>query len=80
MDEFLNIIYTNYADESKISDDYMKYFGNVSEKLKEIVSIELYEDFENIFTDCIVDNNRHYFVEGMKLAIQIMNKKYIPKV
>lgn len=80
MDEFLKIIYMNYADETGTIDDYMEYFKSLDEKLQETVSKGLYDDFVDLFTDCIAENNRHYFIEGMKLAIQIMNKKYVPKI
>ena len=49
-------------------------------KLKETVSEELYRDFEDLFLTCAVDNNRFYAVEGMKLAIGIMDGTYIPTV
>lgn len=80
MDEFLGIIYTNYASETGLLDDYLEYFKNFDNKLKGTVAEEPYKGFVELFTDCVAENNRHYFIEGMKLAIAIMNKKYVPTV
>lgn len=80
MDEFLGIIYMNYADESGLSEAYLEHFKDFDDKLKGTVAEEPYEDFVELFTDCVAENNRHYFIEGMKLAIAIMNKKYVPTV
>ena len=46
--------------------------------MKATVSEELYDQFEEIFTTCVVENNKYYAVEGMKLAIGIMDGSYIP--
>lgn len=43
-------------------------------------SEKAYEDFITAFSDCAVENNEHYFIEGMKLAISIMEKKYVPQI
>ena len=48
------------------------------EKLKSTVSEELYNQFDEIFTNCVIENNQYYAVEGMKLAIGIINGSYIP--
>ena len=62
----------------KKGDKYIEFFKPFLEKLKATVSEELYNQFEEIFTTCVVENNKYYAVEGMKLAIGIMDGSYIP--
>ena len=69
MDQFLKVIYLNYMEEKDMGDDFFEYFKEFT-----------YKDFIDVFTDCAVENNEHYFIEGMKLAINIMNKKYVPTI
>lgn len=80
MDEFLKVIYRNYASESELQDAFIGYFEELTEKIGKTVSTDLSEDFQEILIACAIENNEHYFVEGMKLAIAIMEKKYIPQI
>lgn len=80
MDEFLKVIYRNYASENGLQDAFLGYFEKLTEKIDKTVAIDLSDDFKETLVDCAVDNNERYFVEGMKLAIAIMEKKYIPRV
>ncbi len=80
MDEFLKVIYRNYASESGLQDAFLDYFEKLTEKINKTVSSDISVDFFETLVDCAVDNNERYFVEGMKLAISIMEKKYIPKI
>lgn len=80
MDEFLKVIYMNYMEEKNIGDDFFEYFKEFTDKMHDTFSESTYEKFIDVFTDCAVENNEHYFIEGMKLAINIMNKKYTPTI
>lgn len=81
MDKFLNIIYASQIEKDiDKGDKFIENFAPLLEKLKELLSPKLYDEIEELFTDCCVDNNRHYAVEGMKLAIGIMDESYIPRV
>jgi hypothetical protein len=78
MEKFLEIVYSNQLADSEKGDEYIKIFAPLMEKLKDTLSEKLYDEVEELFTDCAVDASRFYAVEGMKLAISIMNGTYIP--
>ena len=78
MDKFLEIVYTNQLADSEKGDKFEEFFKPLMDKLKATVSEELYNQFEEIFANCAVENNQYYAVEGMKLAIGIMDGSYIP--
>ena len=78
MDKFLEIVYSNQIADGEKGDKFSEFFNSFFEKLKATVSEELYDQFEEIFTTCVVENNKYYAVEGMKLAIGIMDGSYIP--
>lgn len=80
MDKFLEIVYSNQLADSEKGDEFIKMFAPFMDKLKGLLSESVYEELEESFTDCCVQNNRFYAVEGMKLAIGIMDGSYIPKV
>lgn len=80
MDKFLEIVYTNQFASGEQGDEFEKIFAPLMEKLKETLSENLYKEIEELFIDCCMENNRFYAVEGMKLAIGIMDGTYIPKV
>lgn len=78
MDKFLEIVYSNQLADGENGDKFSEFFRPFFEKLKATVSEELYDQFEEIFANCAVENNQYYAVEGMKLAIGIMDGSYIP--
>lgn len=80
MDKFLEIVYSNQLADSEKGDEFIKTFAPFMDKLKGLLSESVYEELEESFIDCCVQNNRFYAVEGMKLAIGIMNETYIPKI
>ena len=81
MDEFLKIIYNEHIAEPEIGDkSYEEFYKPFFDRLREIVSPKIYDELDNIFTGCNIDNTMYYGVEGMKLAILIMEKKYVPKI
>lgn len=47
--------------------------------MKEIVSNEVFEELDELLTDCITENNAMYAVDGMKLAIGVLDGTFIPK-
>lgn len=80
MDKFLEIIYASQISDSEKGDTYIELFKPVLESLKKTLSKELYDDVFEKFVDCATESNRFYAVEGMKLAIGIMNETYTPKI
>lgn len=80
MDKFLEIVYSNQLADSEKGDEFIKTFAPFMDKLKGLLSESVYEELEESFIDCCVQNNRFYAVEGMKLAIGIMDGSYIPTV
>ena len=80
MDKFLEVIYSSQISTEEIGDEYLKFFAPVFEYLKKTLSNELYDEFLEKFSDCSSECNRFYAVEGMKLAIGIMNGTYVPNV
>ena len=80
MEKFLEIVYLNQFSSGENGDEFLKIFIPLLDRLKELLSEKLYDEIEQLFIDCCVQNNSFYAVEGMKLAIGIMNGTYIPKV
>lgn len=78
MEKFLEIVYSNQLADSQKGDEYIKIFAPFLDRLKDLLSPKLYEELEELFIDCCVSNNSFYAVEGMKLAIGIMDGSYIP--
>lgn len=81
MDEFLRIIYRNYANEKELQDDanYEKELKNTLETLKKYLSQDISEDAYVSLVEEVSNVKEDFFVMGMKLAIDIMNKNYIPR-
>lgn len=80
MEKFLEIVYMNQFLDGEKGDEFLKIFIPLLDRLKELLSEKLYDEIEQLFVDCCVQNNSFYAVEGMKLAIGIMNGTYIPKI
>lgn len=80
MDRFLEIVYSNQLSNSEKGIMYQQFYEPFMDKIKGIVSKEIYDELEELFNDCSADNNRFYAVEGMKLAIGIMDGSFIPVV
>lgn len=78
MNKFLEIIYMNQImdeDWDKCEENFAKF----KNRLKEIVSNEVFEELDELLTDCITENNAMYAVDGMKLAIGVLDGAFIPK-
>ena len=80
MDKFLEIVYSNQLADSDKGDQYQSIYKPFMDKLKGIVSKEIYSELEELFNNCSIENNSFYAVEGMKLAIGIMDGTFIPTV
>lgn len=78
MDKFLEIVYTSQIGDRERGDTFEIMYKPLTDKLKSVVSPEVYKELETLFIDCSVENARFYAVEGMKLAIGIMDGSYIP--
>lgn len=80
MDKFLEIVYSNQFADSEKGEMYEEFYKPFMDNIKKIVSDEIYSELEELFNDCSTINNRFYAVEGMKLAIGIMDGTYIPTI
>ena len=80
MDKFLEIVFLNYADSTEADRSIEKHFEPLMAYLKEQVSQKIYKEIEDILSDCATNSSRYYAVEGMKLAIGVMNGTYVPDI
>lgn len=81
MDKFLEIVYQlHYEKDCKVD-----VIGEIMEPLR-ILMAEKIEDQETInaleeeMLNCMCKAKRYFGVDGMKLATDIMNDKYIPTI
>lgn len=78
MDEFLKIVFEAHVEQSDVADkSYNEFCKPFLYRLQELVSEKLFTELEELFTRCNIDNINFYGVEGMKIAIDILEKKYI---
>ena len=80
MEKFLEVVYMNQLGNGEKGDEFLNTFAPFLQKLQDILNQKLYEEIQEIFLDCATECNRFYAVEGMKLAIGIMDGTYIPIV
>lgn len=78
MDEFLKIVGMNHIINSGEFESYRPEMIKFMEKLKEFVSDKVYDELESLLNDALSETNDYAFVEGMKVAIAITEKKYRP--
>ncbi|MBQ6887218.1 MAG: hypothetical protein IJN54_06870 [Lachnospiraceae bacterium] len=78
MDEFLKIVGMNHIINSGEFESYRPEMIKFMEKLKEFVSDKVYDELESLLNDALSETNDYAFVEGMKVAIAITEKKYNP--
>lgn len=80
MDEFLKIIYRNYAAENEMYNDelFESEFKTTLNALNTYLGKDLAEDTYMKLIEEAGEIRETYFVMDMKLAIDIMNKEYIP--
>lgn len=81
MDEFLKVVYNEHIAKPEIGNKtYEEFYKPFFDRLQELVSPKLFEELDELFTGCSVENTMYYGVEGMKLAISIMEKRYVPQI
>lgn len=81
MDRFLEIVFEiQIINTSEKGDKSSEYFKPFFDKLQEIVSENVFEELMDSFSECEVKTINYYAVEGMKLAIGIMNGSYVPQI
>lgn len=78
MDEFLKIVGMNHIINSGTFEAYRPETIAFLERVRKIVSEEVYGELEDLLSDAITATNDYAFVEGMKVAIAITEKKYKP--
>lgn len=80
MDEFLKVVYRGYVtnDTNSESEKYAEFFKPMLEKIKRTVSEEIYGEIEDLFIDAVTASNEFYALKGMNLALDVIQKKYIP--
>lgn len=76
MDKFLEITFENQILATKDGDKFMEFLAPFMEKLKGIVSAELYEEFDELLNECAIQNNIFYGVQGTKLAMGVLDGTY----
>ena len=80
MDEFLKIVGMNHIMNSKKFKEIQPETEQLKETLKKYVSTSIYDELIEILNDAITATNEYAFVEGMKTAIAIIEKKYTPVI
>lgn len=80
MNKFLEIVYASQIADEEQCGKWREFFEPLMERLKGIVSESVYDELLELLIDCTTDSNRFYAVEGMKLAIGIMDGTYVPKI
>lgn len=81
MDEFLRIVYEGHTSQIEVGNKcYDVFFKPFFNRLHELVNDKVFEELDELFTICAIDNNSYYGVEGMKIAIQIQNNTYVAPI
>jgi molecular chaperone GrpE (heat shock protein) len=80
MDEFLKIVGMNHIENSGEFEEMQPETEQFKETLKKYVSESIFNELIELLDDAIVATNEYAFVEGMKTAIAITEKKYSPVI
>lgn len=80
MEEFLKIVGMNHIENSGTFEENRPETEQFRTALKKYVSENVYEELEELLSDAIIATNEYAFVEGMKTAIAILEKKYVPVI
>ena len=80
MEEFLKIVGMNHIENSGAFEENRPETEQFRTALKKYVSENIYEELEELLNDAIIATNEYAFVEGMKTAIAILEKKYVPVI
>lgn len=76
MDEFLKIVGMNHIINSGKFEDERPEMKQFKDELEKYVSESIYDELVELLNDAITATNEYAFVEGMKTAIAITEKKY----
>ena len=81
MDKFLEIVYQLHY-EKKVNEDVIrKLLDPMNELLKEkIKDEEIASELTEEFTNCLCEARNYFAVDGMKLAVDVINGKYTPTI
>lgn len=80
MEEFLKIVGMNHIENSGAFEEIRPETEQFETALKKYVSESIFMELEGLLTDAIIATNEYAFVEGMKTAIAILEKKYTPVI
>ena len=80
MEEFLKIVGMNHIENSGTFEENRPETEQFRATLRKYVSENIYEELEEHLNDAIIATNEYAFVEGMKTAIAILEKKYVPVI
>lgn len=80
MDKFLEIVYQLHYEK-----DCENVIGNLLEPLQALMREKITDEetinaLEEEMLNCLCEAKRYFGVDGMKLAINISNDKYIPTI
>ena len=78
MDEFLKIVGMNHIVNSGKFEELQPETEQFKDELRKYVSKPIYDELVELLDDAITATNEYAFVEGMKTAIAITEKKYSP--
>lgn len=78
MDEFLKIVGMNHIVNSGKFEELQPETEQFKDELRKYVSKPIYDELVELLNDAITATNEYAFVEGMKTAIAITEKKYSP--
>jgi hypothetical protein len=75
MEEFLKIVWETQEAVGAVGSEE-DFFAPLKERLQDLLSPRLYKEVEDILCDCQYKHENFYAMEGMKLAIGVLNKTY----
>lgn len=80
MDKFLELAYVTQIMNNEDVRDAYDYFKPLMSELEKMLDKEECSKLGDIVLDCAVECVKYYGISGMKLAISIMEDKYVPVV
>lgn len=79
MNEFLKIVGSNHiCNDGEFNKKQESIWGELENKIKENLSPKAFDEISDLLGDTETELVEFSFVEGMKVAIVIMEKKYVP--
>jgi hypothetical protein len=77
MEKFLELAYMTQIMDMESNE---QYFEPLTAKMREVLSEDVCKDLEEVLWDCACECVRHFGLQGMKLAIGIIDGTYTPIV